>query len=129
MAVDQVSAQERTDPMVYRAHRRSKQTCSKNLDRRRCAQAGDCPLAVRRTRPGATGRDAQREHDIKGEAVNQQFRRSFGWRWAGRMCGCRNPSQIWSRQSAVVKLSPILLARSSMHAAEWQAIAELPDIR
>src|SRR5450432_4337903 len=50
-------------------------------------------------------------------------------RWAGRMRGWRNPSQIWPRQSAVVKMSPILLARLSVHAAEWQAVTELPDIR
>ena len=50
-------------------------------------------------------------------------------RWAGRMRGWRNPSQIWPRQSAVVKMSPVLLARLSVHAAEWQAVTELPDIR
>ena len=37
-------------------------------------------------------------------------------------------SQIWLSQSAVPKMSPVLPARSSMHAAEWQAGTELPDI-
>jgi hypothetical protein len=31
-------------------------------------------------------------------------------------------------QSAVSKMSPVLPARLSMHAAEWQAGTELPDI-
>jgi Bacterial regulatory helix-turn-helix protein, lysR family len=37
-------------------------------------------------------------------------------------------SQIWASPSAVSKMSPVLPARSSMHAAEWQAGTELPDI-
>ena len=47
---------------------------------------------------------------------------------AGRRCGCYGDSQIWLRLSAVPKMSPVLPARSSMHAAEWQAGTELPDI-
>jgi hypothetical protein len=39
------------------------------------------------------------------------------------------PSQIWPCQSAVVQMSPILPARLSVYAAEWQAVTELPDIR
>src|SRR5881396_3702778 len=42
------------------------------------------------------------------------------------MCGCRNPSQIWPRRSAVVQMSPILPARLSVYAAEWQAARMCP---
>ena len=49
--------------------------------------------------------------------------RRAGWR-----CGCYGDSQIWPSQSTVLKMSPVLPARLSMHAAEWHAGTELPDI-
>jgi transposase len=53
------SAEECTHSMVRRAHCRSKHADAKDYDRGCRAQAGDCSLALRRARLGATGRDPQ----------------------------------------------------------------------
>jgi hypothetical protein len=68
-------------------------------------------MAARR-RMGAIGPSTLALFDRQPEAIQRPFL----------------DSQIWPGQSAVSKMSPVLPARSSMHAAEWQAGTELPDI-